>query len=41
MNNVNLSGRVAATPEVRTTNGGKTVTNFRVIESDYYGGEEH
>ena len=41
MNSFNLSGRVAATPEIRTTQGGKTVTNFRVIESDYYGGEEH
>ena len=41
MNSVNISGRVAATPEVRTTQGGKKVTNLRVIETEYYGGEEH
>lgn len=41
MNCVIVSGRVAATPEVRTTQAGKKVTNLRVIETEYFGGQEH
>ena len=39
MNSVNLTGRLTADPDFRTTQGGKSVANFRIAVSRFTKGE--